>query len=109
MSEFDLAELEARVGQKWATAASARAPHFDVTGWTVDFQAWFGTLLEQTDPPEIPADWPQFPPERWLTYPTRRLLVLMTCDHMLDFDELPDEQWFQLCFLMLYGGRERVS
>lgn len=98
-----LDELEQRVGEKWATAAAARLTPlpgpFDFTDWT----DW------ATIEPDALTTVPQFPREQWASYPARRTVTLMICDRMLDFDELTDEQWAQVCLLMQYGGKTRLT
>lgn len=95
-----LAELELRVGDKWMTVASERTPDWPSPDIDFDMGSW-------QDLP-IPDDVPQFPRERWAAYPTKRMVVLMLCDHALDF-ELNEEQWIQVCLLMQYGGKTRLS
>ena len=97
----ELTQLEERVTRKWAQAAASRMPEssFDASAWHDLDTEWGGTALNA----------PQFPREQWVSYPAKRTVSLMTCDRMLDFEELTDEQWMTLSFLMLYGGRERIA
>lgn len=101
-----LDELERRVGEKWVAAAAARMPQWDVPEFDVDWEAWFGTLDTAG---ALPDDWPQFPREQWARYPAKRTVVLLIADRMLDFDELTDDQWIELCWLMQYGGKTRIA
>jgi hypothetical protein len=118
MSE-DLDVLEQRVGEKWAAAAAARMPkwesaEFDVSEWVdvakipLPVNAFEMSTVGQPLPPPLP-DTPQFPREQWVSYPAKRTAALMVADRLLDFDELTDEQWIQLCLLMQYGGKTRVA
>lgn len=100
MTDVQLNELEHRVGEKWATVATARLTPlpgpFDFTDWT----DWATEAA--------PTDVPQFPREQWASYPTKRATTLLLCDRLLDMD-LTDEQWLNVCFLMQYGGKTRLS
>jgi hypothetical protein len=115
MSE-SLEELELRVGEKWATAAATREPQWETV--EVDLSAWLGEIpipdnawemstVGQPLPPLLP-DTPQFPREQWASYPAKRTVALLIADRLLDFDELTDEQWMTLCFLMQHGGKTRL-
>lgn len=101
MSVDELTALENRVGEKWIAAAAARNPEWPVPDFEFDMSSW-------TDVAPLPPGTMQFPRERWASYPTQRTVVLMLADRMLDLD-LTDEQWAQLCFLMQYGGKTRLS
>jgi hypothetical protein len=103
VSEDALVELERHVGEKWIAAASARTPQWPLPDDPLDISTW------QTDTTPLPDDWPQFPREQWASYPAKRTVTLLLCDRMLDFDELTDEQWTHVCFLMQYGGKTRLS
>ena len=102
MSLDHLVELERSVTEKFTVKAAERAPDSDlnVTGW-------LQTVSEAMQVP-IDPNIPQFPREQWVSYPARRTVVLILCNRMLDFD-LDDAQWTQLCWLMQYGGKERVA
>lgn len=98
-----LEELERRVAEKWAAATAARTPEWPLPDVEpIDFSDW------QMKP--LPPDWPQFPREKWATYPVKRIVTLMICDRSLDMaDRMTAEQWFQVCFLMQYGGKTQLS
>jgi hypothetical protein len=98
----ELQQLERRVGAKWVAAAAARTPEWAVPEAAFDMSAW-------TDMAPLPPGTPQFPREQWVSYPNRRAVALLLADRLLDFDELTDEQWTQVCMVMQYGGRERVA
>lgn len=98
-----LDELEHRVGEKWATVAATRTPQWELPDNPFDFSEWM-----TIDPGLIRV--PQFPRERWASYPAKRTLALMVCDTLLDrVDELTDEQWMMVCLAMQYGGKTRIS
>lgn len=92
----DLAAAETRVRTKWFAAMNARGPAlptepFNASDWMTG---------------EPPPSTLQFPREQWANYPACRRVVLALCDRMLDFaDQLTDEQWAALDFLIQYGGR----
>jgi hypothetical protein len=96
-----LEELELRVGGKWVAAAAARTPEWSVPDFEFDMSAW-------TDVAPLPPGTMQFPREQWVSYPRRRTMSLLVVDRMLDLD-MNDEQWGQVCFLMQYGGKERIA
>lgn len=98
----DLRELERRVGEKWAAAATARIPERELPVFDIHMSAW------QNLPP-LPPGTPQFPREQWASYPARRTAALLAADRMLDFDELTDEQWMDVCLVMQYGGKTRIA
>jgi hypothetical protein len=104
MTDIDLDELEKRVTEKWVAKASERVSEW--AGLDVPFDA---SLWLQTAPgsPLTPPTF-QFPREQWISYPAKRTYTLLILDRLLDFD-LTDEQWAQACFLMHYGGKERVA
>lgn len=101
----DLAELERRVGEKFAAKASER-----ISDWDGPFDDPFaaGNWL-QTAPGSPVAPTLQFSREQWVSYPTKRLVALMALDHLLDFPELTDEQWSTACLVWWYGGKTRVA
>lgn len=102
MSTVELEELERRVGAKWASVAAARMPQWAVPDDPFDIGAW------QTDAMPADPDVPQFPREQWASYPAKRTTTLLLCDRMLDLD-MTDEQWAQVCFLLQYGGKTRLT
>ena len=94
----DLAALELRVADKFLAYASNRQSEWDLPDFDIDWDSWENL-------PELPPDTPQFPRQQWFTYPNRRAISLILVDRMMDFDELTDEQWADVTFLMMYGGR----
>jgi len=107
VSTDDLDVLERRVCEKWVAAAAARMPAdaFDPSSWLdgIDMSAW-----DEAMKTPLPPGTPQFPREQWASYPAKRTVALMIADRLLDFEELTDEQWMQLCLLMQYGGKTRL-
>lgn len=100
-----LDELERRVGEKWARAVADRMnPQWQI----LDTSSWMLPLPPDGDATKDPL-LPQFPREQWASYPNKRMVALLACDRMLDFDDLSDEQWMTLCLLMQYGGKTRIS
>lgn len=97
----DLEALEQRVTQRWINAASDRIPE-----WPLPDDITFS--LDDWAINSVPLDWPQFPREQWLVYPYRQQIALLICDRALDRD-LSEEEWLHVCFLMMYGGKERVA
>ena len=101
MTTEGLDELEARVTVKWAAAAADRMQGFtdifDPTAWT--------TVVDMGAAEPVM----QFPREQWVSYPAKRTAALILADRMLDFDELTDEQWVQVSFIVQYAGRERIA
>ncbi|CAN5143809.1 hypothetical protein BH11ACT6_BH11ACT6_34570 [soil metagenome] len=113
-----LDQLEQRVTERYMAAAAERDRLPDSPFSTLEFDSsewWFssrhllgvapdGPLLEiaNAGPPTL-----QFPRQQWITYPNRRAVSLVIVDRALDqADTLTDDQWYQLTFLMFYGGRE---
>lgn len=98
-----LIELEERVTRRWQEAVAARTPQWPMPD--VELSTDWAEAMKTPLPPGTM----QFPREQWVSYPNRRAQVLILADRLLDFDELTDEQWHTLCFLMLYGGKERIA
>lgn len=96
-----LIELEERVTRRWLEAVAERPPLWGFA--PADLPDWSDVQWEP-----LPPGTPQFPREQWVSHPYRRAMTLILCDRMLDFD-LDDEKWLQVCFLMQYGGKERVA
>ena len=94
MSELEA--LERRVGEKFVAVAAARTPNLPLFDMEIDW--WSGSP---------PSDVPQFPRERWVSYPNRRTVTLTLIDRVLDLD-LDDPQWVQVCWLWQYGGKVRL-
>lgn len=92
-----LQDLERRVTEK--LIAANRAAHPEWAAVTVTLSE-VGTL----PPPELPADWPQFPREQWITYPHRRTCGLILADRAIDLGLLAEAEW-----LVQYAGRERIA
>lgn len=93
----DLADAETRLLTKWVAAMEARGTASATD--PVNDSSWIAG--EGAAPSTL-----QFPRQRWASYPAHRRVVLALCDRMLDFaDQLTDEQWATLNFLILYGGR----
>lgn len=99
-----LIELEGRVTRKWQEAVAARTPQWPMPEVDIDWSAWRDAAKKPLPPGTM-----QFPREQWVSYPNRRTTVLILADRLLDFEELTDEQWHTLNFLMLYGGKERIA
>lgn len=79
-------------------------PQWEMPDDPFDMSAWLNNAE-----PLSPAV-PQFPREQWASYPTRRTVTLLTCDRLLDkADELTDEQWMDVCLLMQFGGKTRLT
>ncbi|TQK29396.1 hypothetical protein [Arthrobacter sp. SLBN-53] len=113
-----LDELERRVAARFIekrcseSETSETALAFD---WTAEWlnptaTALAGQTLEISTvgkplPPPL-----QFPRPQWITYPNRRVVILITCDRALDlWDDLTLEQRAQIAFLLEHGGRERIA
>ena len=116
-----LDELELRV--------TGRFMEITTGGWELPEVAWFNDWAELLKPPSAddqdsatmttfeistvgqPLPPPlQFPPLRYITYPNRRYVVLLTCDRALDlWDALTPQKRAQIAFLLEHGGRERVG
>ena len=94
----DLAALERRVAEKFLAYASTRLPQWELPDFDIDWDAWRNL-------PPLPPGTMQYPRQQWFTYPNRRTISLAIVDRMLDFDELTDDQWADVTFLMWYGGR----
>lgn len=95
----DLSDLEQRVTTRWREALTARcgSDPFDTSNWLT------------SDSPIDPTT-PQLPHERWAIQPVLRTVVLLLCDQMLNLaDQLTDQEWNYLEFLMLYGGKTQLS
>jgi hypothetical protein len=88
-----LDELEQRVTKK-LTAALPKWPVPDDPLPPMDF-----SLV-----PPLADDVPQFPRERWLTYPARRARALVMADKAIDLGMLSEAG-----LLVQYGGKERIS
>lgn len=101
-----LEDLEQRVTAKFAAKAAGRIDPsvFDPTTWS-DVVDWTNGGGEQ---PQVPIEH-QFSREHYVTYPNRRVIALALIDRALDHDEISEETWFQIAFLMFHGGRERIA
>lgn len=102
MTAVDLAAIEERVMRKHLAAVADKVPvvDFDPTSWLAG--------LDQTSAPAPLADVvPQFPRERWITYPNRRAVILTLCEVWLDKAFDPTDPIY--LFLLTYGGRERIA
>lgn len=101
--------LEERVWEKFAAEAKRRGaiwdlPDDEVAGWAPLRDA----LKPDPAAPPIPPE-KQFPREQWITWPNRRRIALLLCERALDGPEpLDDQRWWQVSFLMQYGGKERI-
>ncbi len=103
MSDAHLIGLEERVTRRWQEAVAARNPQWPTPD--VELSTDWAEAMQKPLPPGTM----QFPREQWVSYPNRRTIVLVLADRLLDFEELTDEQWHTLNFLMLYGGKERIA
>lgn len=92
-----LQDLERRVAEK---LASTWRSHPDFPAWVLDEEPW--------EPPKellsLPADWPQFPLERWAVLPARRVTALVLADKAIDSGHFTEAGW-----LLQYGGKVRIS
>ncbi|WP_029923933.1 hypothetical protein [Nocardia otitidiscaviarum] len=89
-----LSELEQRVTAK----LNAALPQWDLPPDLMPAESqWRGV-------PPLPDDWPQFPRERWVTYPSRRAKALILADKAIDIGRLADAG-----FLVRFGGKERIA
>lgn len=92
----DLAAAETRLRTKWFAAMEAR-------GAALPTEPYNASDWKIGEPPPATL---QFPRQQWANYPAGRRVVLALCDRMLDFaDQLTDQQWAALNFLIQYGGR----
>lgn len=89
-----LQDLEVRVTEKLAAAL----PKWDLPPDPMD--DW----TPPTDLPPLPEGWPQFPRERWVVYPKRRMWCLLLADKAIDHGNLAEAG-----FLIQYGGKDRIS
>lgn len=112
---IDLDELERRVAERFMEKRCSEsdisdAPAFDWTEWLSPMTPPAGRTIEMSTagqplPPPL-----QFPRPQWITYPNRRVVILITCDRALDlWDDLTLEQRAQIAFLLEHGGRERIA
>jgi len=95
-----LEDLEHRVRERWVAASVDRTPDWPLPDRIIEWQP----TAELTHVAEF-----QFPREQWVSYPIKRRLALMVADRLLDFEQLTDEQWQQLCQLIHYGGKTRIA
>ncbi|SKU30393.1 Uncharacterised protein [Mycobacteroides abscessus subsp. abscessus] len=110
----DLEVLETRVYRRYAQAVAASIPTMP------DFSNWLDMLSPPTkytvDTALVCADTvtqvPQFPPERWITYPARRRVSLMLADEMLNRINGGNtaHDWLTMAGILLtFGGRSREA
>ncbi|SLJ40566.1 Uncharacterised protein [Mycobacteroides abscessus subsp. abscessus] len=106
----DLDVMEARVYRRYAAAVAASIPAMP------DFSAWLDMLSPPTkytvDTALVCADTvtqvPQFPPQRWITYPARRRMCLVLVDQMLnriDDGNTAHDGLTMAGILLTFGGR----
>ncbi|TDZ94783.1 hypothetical protein CCUG62472_01597 [Mycobacteroides salmoniphilum] len=106
----DLHVMETRVYRRYAEAVAASIPAMP------DFSDWLDMLSPPTkytvDTALVCADTvtqvPQFPRQRWVTYPARRRLCLMLVDQMLNRinDGETAHDWLTMAGILLtFGGR----
>ncbi|MEU2013080.1 hypothetical protein [Nocardia sp. NPDC019302] len=93
MSDADLNALEQRVTEKLLAA---------MPKW--DFPEWDLPPVDFTQAAPLPADWPQFPRERWAIQPARRAAALTLADTLIDQGRLSEAS-----FLVERGGKVRIS
>lgn len=97
MPEADtLATLEARVREKLAAAM----PKWDFPDGP-DWSEWLTDI--ELQPVTEPTD-PQFPRERWVIYPNRRMVSLIIAENAIRIGHLSEA-----VFLLEYGGRVRIA
>ena len=95
-----LAELEAKVGKRWADHAATREPDWPLPDLKpIDIRRWGAPITADV----------QFPREQWVAYPAKRTIALTLANRLMDFDNLSDDQWMMVCHLVFYGGKVRVS
>lgn len=105
----DLEALEHRVVAKFLAAERDRYPDstmaFDPTQWDtlVDPAKWGQPRPGRSQYPSL-----QFPREKWVTYPTRRMMALLIVDRALDID-LAEEDWHRVSWLLAFGGRQQIA
>ncbi|MFV8274935.1 hypothetical protein [Mycobacteroides abscessus] len=110
----DLHVMEMRVYRRYAEAVAASIPAMP------DFSDWLDMLSPPTkytvDTALVCADTvtevPQFPPERWITYPARRRVSLMLADEMLNRINGGNtaHDWLAMAGILLtFGGRSREA
>lgn len=108
----DLHVMEMRVYRRYAEAVAASIPAMP------DFSDWLDMLSPPTkytvDTALVCADTvtevPQFPLERWITYPARRRVSLMLVDEMLNRINGGNtaHDWLAVAGILLtFGGRSR--
>ncbi len=92
-AENALAALEQRVREKLIAANQAAHPEWaDIPD---PMESW-------TSP--LPADWPQFPRERWMIRPAHRAMALILANKLIDQGKLAEAG-----ALVQYGGKERIA
>jgi len=101
-AENALADLEQRVREKLIVANQAAHPEW--AELAASFAEWVPKSIELDLVPPLPDDWPQFPREKWITYPNRRTYGLLLADKAIDLGHLAEAGW-----LLQYAGKERIG